>query len=80
MSKSETNRRSQSESLIDRLISTVETKLDSSGTKISVADYIRLLQMKKELEDDELPQKVEVRWVESEEEAGSLPEESVHKT
>ncbi len=80
MRKRDSDRRLQSWSLIDRLLSRVELKLDDKDTKISVADYIRLVQLKKELEDDESPQEVEVRWVDPDEVAGQSQEESAPNT
>ncbi len=56
---------------LDRLLAKVEDKLENEQTKASVGDFIRLLQLRKEIED-ERPRKIEVRWVEQSEE-GNAP-------
>jgi hypothetical protein len=43
----------------------VEKKLEAGDVKATVGDYIRLVQLHKELEDDELKE-IEVRWVDPE--------------
>ena len=49
--------------LVRRLIEKIEQQLDVAGTKGSVADYIKLIQIQKELEDKRF-RRIEVRWVE----------------
>jgi hypothetical protein len=58
--------------VVEELIEKVERNLAKDDAKATVADYIRLVQLQKELEEDE-PRDIEVRWVDPEE-AG--PEES----
>ncbi len=58
--------------MVEELIEKVERNLAKDDAKATVADYIRLVQLQKELEEDE-PRDIEVRWVDPEE-AG--PEES----
>lgn len=48
---------------VDRLLRSVEQKLEDSELRASVGDYIRLLQLLKELEE-ERPREITVRWVE----------------
>jgi hypothetical protein len=49
--------------LIENLLGKVEQKLANAGdVKASVADYIRLVQLYKELQDDE-PRDIEVKWI-----------------
>jgi hypothetical protein len=55
--------------VVERLIERVERNLAKDDVKGTVADYIRLVQLQKELEEEE-PQDIEVRWVDPEE-AGS---------
>ena len=51
---------------MEELIGQVEKKLGSGDVKATVGDYIRLVQLQKELEDDELKE-IEVRWVDPKE-------------
>jgi hypothetical protein len=78
--KNESTQRSATASLVERLISRIETKLSDNDTKLSIADYIRLLQWKRELDGEEVPNKVEVQWVDFVDEDAKSKEESVHKT
>lgn len=48
--------------LIQKLIQSIEAKLDSEQIKGSVGDLIRLLQIQKELEDEQ-PKEITVTWV-----------------
>ncbi len=79
VSKRNSNQRSTCGALIDRLISRVEGKLDDEKTKLSVTDYIRLVQLRLELEEEETPQKVEVRWIDPDEVAADTQEESAFR-
>jgi len=40
----------------------MEEKLCTEDVKVSLADYIRLVQLEKELDDDE-PREIKVTWV-----------------
>ena len=51
---------------ISRMIAKIENKLTSDELKPSVGDFIRLLQLEKEL-DEEQPKEIKVSWVEAEE-------------
>jgi hypothetical protein len=47
------------------LLAAVEERLQSDGaSRVSVSDYIRLLQMKREM-DEKKPRDVEVKWVDT---------------
>ena len=47
------------------LLAKVEERLQTdAGSKVSISDYIRLLQMKREL-DQKKPRDVEVKWVDT---------------
>ena len=48
--------------LIDKAIQKIETKLDASEVKATFADFIRLLQLQKELQIDE-PREIKVTWI-----------------
>ncbi len=51
--------------VVEDLIVKVEQKLGKGDVKATVGDYIRLVQLQKELEEDE-PRDIEVRWVDPE--------------
>ena len=51
--------------VVEELIGKVEQKLSKGEVKATVGDYIRLVQLQKELEEDE-PKDIEVRWVDPE--------------
>lgn len=48
---------------VDRLLRTVQDKCLSDETKASVGDFVRLLQLRKEMVE-ESPKEIEIRWVE----------------
>jgi hypothetical protein len=60
--------RSQAE-VVRRLLDSVEKKLGGPEIKATLADYIRLVQLRKELEEDE-PKEIRVTWVEPPESSG----------
>jgi hypothetical protein len=49
--------------LLEKLLKKVEATLTSSEVKASVADYLRLLQFREEMKDDEQPKEIRVTWV-----------------
>lgn len=49
-------------SLIRRLIEKIEQQLDLTDAKGSIGDYIKLLQLQKELEEKRF-RRIEVKWV-----------------
>jgi hypothetical protein len=52
--------------VVDELLTSVEEKLKQDvKVKATLGDYIRLIQLKKELEADE-PRDIEVTWIEPE--------------
>jgi hypothetical protein len=53
--------------VVGDLIKKIEEKLKDGEMRATLVDYIRLLQLQKEMEADE-PRDIEVRWVESEQE------------
>ncbi len=50
---------------IHKLLSDIESRFESESGKASVADYIRLLQLERELDEDDGPKEIRVTWVES---------------
>jgi hypothetical protein len=48
--------------VVRKLLKTVEEKLSRDDMKASLGDYIRLVQLQKEL-DDEAPREIKVTWV-----------------
>jgi hypothetical protein len=48
--------------LIKSLLSKIEGQLDSEKTKVTLADFIRLIQLQRELEQEEQPAEVIVTW------------------
>ena len=54
--------------VVEELIEKVERNLAKDDAKATVADYIRLVQLQKELEEDE-PREIKVRWVDPEKRA-----------
>jgi hypothetical protein len=50
--------------VVDDLLAKVEETLGQEGVKTTVGDYIRLVQLQKELKEDE-PRNIEVRWVDT---------------
>lgn len=47
--------------IVSDLIAKVEKKLEGEDVKVSLADYIRLVQLRKELEQDQ-PREIRVTW------------------
>ncbi len=48
--------------LIAALLSKIEEQLDPKTTKVTLADFIRLIQLQRELEQEEQPAEVIVTW------------------
>ncbi len=59
--------------MVENLIERMERSLARDDVKATVADYIRLVQLQKELEEDE-PRDIEVRWVDPDE---ASPDDSI---
>ncbi len=49
--------------LISKLLDGLEEKLGAAAEKVSVADLIRLMQLERELEQDEPPREIKVTWI-----------------
>ena len=54
--------------MVETIRKRVEKKLSSDDMKASLADYIRLVQLEKELETDE-PREIKVTWVDRKKES-----------
>lgn len=52
--------------MVKKLLKQVERKLSENEVKVTLGDYIRLVQLEKELEEDE-PREIKVTWVNPEE-------------
>jgi hypothetical protein len=51
-------------SKIARLLQRLEDKLEEETPKASLGDFIRLVQLERELADEETPREIKVTWVE----------------
>lgn len=56
--------------LVEEVILSLEKRLKNEELKATVGDFIRLMQLEKELEE-EAPKEIRVRWIEPEEASGS---------
>jgi len=54
-----------SRSKIARLLRKVEEQLEEETSRASLGDFIRLVQLERELADEELPKEIRVTWVET---------------
>jgi hypothetical protein len=61
----EGSRRKKKAQVVEELIEKVEQKIGQGDVKATLGDYIRLVQLQKELEEDE-PKEIEVRWIDPE--------------
>jgi hypothetical protein len=52
---------------ISKLLARVEKRLDLDKTKVTLADFIRLTQLERELEGEEQPKEIIVTWKDPEE-------------
>lgn len=59
--------------LVEKAIESIEQKLGSSQVKATFADFIRLLQIQKELQADE-PKEIKVTWVDPNEKESASEE------
>ena len=58
-------KRTKKAEIIEQILEKVEQRLAEGDGKATVGDYIRLVQLQKELEEEE-PGEITVRWVELE--------------
>ncbi len=47
---------------IAKLLSEIEKKLDIENSKVTLGDFIRLMQLERELEGEEQPREIIVTW------------------
>jgi hypothetical protein len=57
-------RRGSRKQRISRLLRDIEGRLDLKTSKVTLADFIRLTQLERELEEDEQPREIIVTWKE----------------
>ena len=69
MSEPDVKKKSQAE-VVQGLIEQVEKRLAGADMKVTLADYIRLVQLRKELEE-EAPKEIKVTWIERDPESSS---------
>ena len=50
---------------IQKLLGDIECRLEADSGKASITDYIRLLQLERELDDEDGPREITVSWVET---------------
>lgn len=50
---------------VSSMLSLIEDKFANQLEKATLGDYVRLTQLESELEDDEHPQEVRIRWEDS---------------
>ncbi len=55
-------KRNKKAEVVEQMLQRVEQKLGTGDVKATLADYIRLVQLQKELEDEE-PGEITVTWV-----------------
>ena len=55
---------------IARLVEKIEGQLDLQKMKVTLADFIRLTQLEREIEDEEQPREIIVTWKDGPEENG----------
>jgi hypothetical protein len=64
--KKRARRRSKAK-MVSKVIARIEEKLETDELKPSVSDLVRLLQLEKELTEEEQPKEIKVSWVERDE-------------
>jgi hypothetical protein len=57
-------RRGSRKQRISKLLSNIEERLDFKTNKVTLADFIRLTQLERELEEEEQPREIIVTWKE----------------
>ena len=53
--------------VLKRLLKIVEKKLTEKEVKATLGDYIKLVQLQKEMHDEQQPKEIKVTWVEAKE-------------
>jgi hypothetical protein len=57
-------RRQKASAMVEKVLETIETKIENAELKPTVGDYLRLLQYRAEIQQDEQPKEIRVTWVE----------------
>jgi len=60
-------------SLVERAIGGIEKKLADESSPPTIGDYLKVMQLQKELEDEEAPKEIKITWVEPEKEMTPEP-------
>ena len=60
--------------VLKKLLKAVEKKLTEKEVKATLGDYIKLVQLQKELDEEQQPKEIKVTWVEAEETKSSTEE------
>src|SRR5579871_4119451 len=68
----------QARAKISKLVSVLEKKLTEETLKPSLADFIRLVQLERELKEDEPAKKIKVTWVEPQKKSSSAKSSTPH--
>jgi hypothetical protein len=63
-------RRGSRKQRISKLLIEIEERLDFKTNKVTLADFIRLTQLERELEEEEQPREIIVTWKEPAEKRG----------
>ena len=53
--------------VVKKLLKNVEKQLSGKEVKATLGDYIKLVQLQKELDEEQQPKEIKVTWVEPEE-------------
>jgi hypothetical protein len=64
MSAQVSRRRGSRKQRISKLLIDIEERLDFKTNKVTLADFIRLTQLERELEEEEQPREIIVTWKE----------------
>ena len=63
--KGKSRGRRKASEMVEKVLKTIEEKIENADLKPTVGDYLRLLQFRKEIELDEQPKEIKVTWVEA---------------
>ncbi len=66
-------RAKRKKALVDKVIHSIEERLNKNELKATLGDFIRLVQLEKELEEEQ-PREIKVTWIEP------APEENASET
>jgi hypothetical protein len=64
MTSDQREERKQQEERIQNILNRIEANFEKNIEKVSVSDFIRLLQFRNELREEEKPKEIKITWVE----------------